>query len=120
MSYFRSLEVWQKAHSMALAVYRRTEGFPRPEQFGLAGQMRRAVTSVPSNIAEGCGQGTRQAYARYLQLAIGSCNELEYQLLLARDLEYLDSEDQGALALEVSRVRQMLSRLVHRMRAGQR
>ena len=86
---FRDLKVWEKAHHLSLAIYRVTAQFPRAEQFGLTSQMRRCTSSIPSNIAERCGRATNNDFAHFLQIALGSASELEYQLLLASDLGML-------------------------------
>jgi len=90
MQDFRNLRVWQEAHQLVLAIYRATENMPDQERFGLTSQMRRAAVSIPSNIAEGCGRDSDSEFKRFLQIAMGSASELEYQLLLARDLGMLD------------------------------
>ena len=77
---FQDLQVWQKAHQLALSVYQATAVFPVHEQYGLSSQVRRSCVSIPSNIAEGCGRGGQVELARYLQIARGSASELEYQL----------------------------------------
>ncbi len=117
---FRGLEVWQKAHALTMGVYRETRSFPRAEEFGLMSQMRRAATAIPSNIAEGCGQVSQLEFARYLQIAIGSSNELDYQILLSTDLGYLSPEAHRQLEQGVVAVRQMLSRLVATVRSSGR
>ncbi len=83
MRNFRELQVWQKAHSLALSVYQVTATFPAHELYGLSSQMRRCCVSIPANIAEGCGRGSHAELAHFLQIARGSASELEYQLLLA-------------------------------------
>lgn len=90
MKNFRDLQVWQKAHAVTLTVYRETVGFPKYELYGMVSQLRRACASIPANIAEGCGRGTDPDFARFLQLAMGSACEVEYHLLLANDLQYLN------------------------------
>ena len=120
MQDFKDLKVWAKAHHLTVDVYRASGGFPRAEQFGLRDQLRRASASIPANIAEGCGRGSQKELAQFLQVAIGSANEAEYHLLLARDLGYLSTDDQSALDLKVSEVRRMLSRLVAQVRYGKR
>lgn len=85
MSDFKKLSVWEKAHLLTLGVYKSTEGYPRTEVFGLTSQMRRASSSIGCNIAEGLGRGSDGELARFLRIAIGSANELEYQLLLSRE-----------------------------------
>lgn len=113
---FRDFQVWHKAHALALAVYRETALFPRDERYGLVSQMRRSSASIPSNIAEGCGRGGGFELARYLQIAMGSASELEYQLLLARDLGFLAQAAYGVLDADVIEVKRMLAPLIRRMR----
>ena len=86
MKDFRQLKVWERAHQLTLAVYRATTTFPRDETYGLSSQIRRAASSIPSNIAEGCGRDGDAELSRFCQMARGSASELEYQLLLARVL----------------------------------
>jgi four helix bundle protein len=92
--------------------------FPKEERYGLVDQLRRADVSVPANIAEGCGRGTDADFARFLQIAMGSASELEYELLLARDLGYLNSQDHLPLEQNVQEVKQMLSGLLLKLKAG--
>ena len=89
MKDFRKLKVWEKAHHLTLALYPVTASFPRDEVYGLASQIRRAASSIPSNIAEGCGREGDPELARFCIIARGSATELEYQLLLARDLKLI-------------------------------
>lgn len=112
MKDFRTLEVWQKAHQLTLAAYRGTKPFPTDERFGLTSQIRRAASSVPANIAEGCGRRGDAEFHRFLQMAMGSASELEYHLLLARDLGYLDPSHHKQLTDEATRVKRMLASLI--------
>jgi four helix bundle protein len=89
MKSFRGLKVWHSAHQLTLAVYKATAKFPKEELYALTSQMRRAASSIPANIAEGCGRGTDADFGRFLQIALGSASELEYHLLLAFDLKLL-------------------------------
>ena len=109
---FRELKVWKKAHRFVLETYRCTRDFPAEERFGLTIQLRRAVTSVPSNIAEGCGRGSEKDFARFLSIAAGSASEAEYQLLLARDLGYLPADEYRQLDAQVNEVKRMLNSLI--------
>ncbi|HZB92307.1 MAG TPA: four helix bundle protein [Stellaceae bacterium] len=117
MQNFRDLKVWHKAHAVVLAVYRATEFFPTDERYGITSQTRRAATSVPANIAEGCGRSTSADLARFLDVAFGSASELEYLLLLALDLGLLDSAAHDAMLGEVQEVKRMLTALIGRVRA---
>jgi four helix bundle protein len=115
---FRNLKVWEKAHLLTLDVYRSSKPFPRDEMYGLTSQMRRASASVGANIAEGsCRKGDCE-FGRFLQIALGSASELEYHLLLARDLELLQSLDYQRLSEEVVEVKRMLASLIHKLRTS--
>jgi four helix bundle protein len=89
MKKFQDLTVWQKAHELTLSVYEATKSFPREELFGLTSQMRRAAVSVPANLAEGHGRFGDTEFHRFCTIALGSLCELEYYLILSRDLGYL-------------------------------
>jgi len=89
---FKNLKVWKKSHELTLKIYKISKIFPHEEIFGLTSQIRRACSSIPSNIAEGCGRNSDADFARFLQIAFGSANELEYQIMLAYDLNYINSK----------------------------
>jgi len=114
---FRKQKVWEKSHLLTLEVYKVTEGFPREELYGLTGQIRRACASIPANIAEGCGKDGDADFARFLQIARGSASELEYHLLLARDLGFLRNEDYQRLDKETNELKQMLTNFIKKLRA---
>ena len=111
MQDFRKLEVWQRSHQLALRVYRITHGFPSQEQFGLTAQLRRAVVSIELNLAEGSSRGTDADFRRFVQMALGSASEVECQLLLARDLQYLPENTHHDVEAQVQRIKRMLIRL---------
>ncbi len=117
MQDFTNLKVWHRAHALALSVYRATGPFPQEEQYGLTNQIRRACVSVPANIAEGCGTDGNADFGRFLQMAMRSASELQYHLLLARDLGYLDHEAHTPLNDAVQEVKRMLSVLITKVRA---
>ncbi len=117
MKNFRELKVWHKAHAFVLALYRETKHFPRDERFGLTSQLRRGATSIASNIAEGCGRRGDADFARFLQMSLGSASEVEYQLLLAKDLGYLGDTSRGSLNEQVTEIKRMLTSLCQRLRA---
>jgi len=115
MKSFRDLLVWQKAHQLVLAVYASTANFPSDERFGLTSQIRRSSHSIPANIAEGCGRSGNSEFHRFLQTAMGSVSELEYQLLLAHDLKYLSSSDYDSLNQSLIEIKRMLGSLISKV-----
>src|SRR6266850_3943726 len=117
MKDFRNLKVWEKAHQLALALYPVTASFPRQEAYGLASQIRRAASSIPSNIAEGCGKDGDPELARFCIIARGSATELEYQLLLARDLKLIQPKDYEQLSTQTVEIKRMLTVLVQKLTA---
>jgi four helix bundle protein len=115
---FRQLQVWEKAHQLTLSIYRITFSFPKVERTGLIDQMRRSSSSIPTNIAEGCGLGTERQLAHYMQISMGSASELEYQLLLARDLGYLIEDNYRPLNDAVVEVKRMLAPFIKRLQSA--
>lgn len=113
----REPKVWEKSHRLALEAYRATAGFPRQEAYGLTSQIRRCSASVPANIAEGCGRGGNGELGRFLQIAMGSASELEYHLLLAHDLGFLDGPVYARLAEDVTEVKRMLASFIQKLKA---
>lgn len=111
MSDFKRLKVWEKAHAAVLRVYSITRTFPREETYGLVSQMRRAAVSVGSNLAEGCGRDVPKEMAYFLRIAIGSTQELRYQVILGQDLGWISAEDRVALEGNLEEVRAMLDAL---------
>jgi four helix bundle protein len=109
---FRKLDVWGKAHSFTLNLYRTTETFPKTETFGLAATLRRGSAHVAMKIAEACGQDVEFEFMRVLQQARAMCVEVEYQLLLARDLHFIEPPAYDALQHQLIEVRKMLSGLM--------
>ncbi len=112
MKDFKELRVWQKAHALALEIYQMTRGFPKDEIYGLTSQIRRASVSVGANIAEGCGRRSDGELNRFLQIARGSAAELEYHLLLARDLKLMANDAHQGLEKKLIEVQRMLTSLV--------
>jgi len=109
MREFQSLEFWKRSHSLTLKIYELTAlHFPKEELFGLTSQMRRAASSIPTNIAEGCGRKTKADFAHFIQMAIGSASEIEYELILAKDLKYIDEATWKELNDDVIEIRKMM------------
>ena len=108
MNSYEELKVWQRSHAFLLEVYRKSQGFPREERFGLTAQLRKSALSVPSNLAEGCGRSTTQDFRRFVDYAAGSSKELAYQLRVALDLNYLSPEEHATLQDEITQIQRML------------
>ena len=106
---FRTLNVWTRAHALAVETYKVTKAFPKEELYGLVSQMRSASVSIPANIAEGCGRTGEREFRHFLEIAAGSSAELEYHLLLAHDLGFLAQADYDNLDARVTEVKRMLA-----------
>lgn len=100
---------------MTLAIYKATNSFPREEVYGQTSQLRRAVLSVPTNICEGCGRKTDADFARFLQISVGSASEVEYELLLAHDLNYLSDEDYNKFNSEIIEICKMINNFINKL-----
>lgn len=100
--------MWSRAHSFTLLTYKASQSFPKGEVYGLTSQLRRAAASIAMNIAEGCGRDSNADFGRFLSIATGSASEVEYQLLLAHDLGYLDSILYEKLGKEIVELRKMI------------
>jgi len=120
MQNFRNLQVWEKSHRLTLEIYQASRGFPRDELFGLTSQVRRAAASVPANLAEGCGRGSNAEFGLFVGYALGSASEVEYHLLLAHDLGYLDGETYTHLASQTEEIKKMLTALYIRLRPNRK
>lgn len=117
MKDFRSLQIWKKAHTLTLDIYRATKKFPKDEIFGLVSQIRRSSASISTNIAEGCGRDGDAELGRFLQIARGSASEVENHLLLARDLDYLEEKVFDDLSSRVVELKRMLTGFIFKLRA---
>ena len=117
MADFKRLAVWKASHELVLHIYRETASLPRHELFGLTAQMRRAAVSIAANIAEGRGRQGEREFARFITIALGSANELEYLLLLANDLGYLRAPELSADLTSIGRrLHQLRARLLQAVR----
>lgn len=109
---FKDLTLWQRAKDFAVSVYKATEKFPRKEEFGISNQMRRAAVSIPSNIAEGFSRRSMPDKIHFLRIALGSCSELETQLIISKELGYLPAE---GLIDELNQIAKMLNAAMRKM-----
>ncbi len=115
---FRELNVWKKAHSLTLRLYKITRDFPSGERFGLTAQLRRSAASIPTNIAEGCGRGGEKELARFMSIAAGSASEVEYQLLLACDLKYMNERIHEEFNQQINEIKKMLNGFIQKLTAN--
>jgi len=118
MQNYKDLKVWEKAHLFTLNVYEETKTFPKEEMYSLTNQLRRAASSVPANIAEGCGKNGNIGLAHFLNIALGSSNEAEYFLILSKDLNYLKEEKFQQLYNLINEVKGMLIALINKVRTA--
>jgi four helix bundle protein len=118
MKDFRELQIWGRSHQVTLDIYQVTAVFPKEELYGMVSQMRRSAASIPTNIAEGCGRDTDADFARFLQIAMGSASELEYQLILAHSLRYLTEADFTRITNELIEVKRMLNAFLKKLRTN--
>ena len=112
---YKKYVVWQKSHELVLAIYKVTHTFPKEELFALTNQMKRSSSSIPTNIAEGCGRNSDKDFCRFLYIAFGSANELEYQILLSIDLKFIELENAQKLLFQIEEVKKMLNGLITKL-----
>ncbi len=112
---YKKLQVWEKSHFLTLEVYQELKKFPKDEMFGLISQMKRSSRSIPTNIAEGAGRFTNRDFSRFLTIAYGSTNELEYQIILSSDLGFLENLKRESLIERVQEIRKMLHALINKL-----
>src|SRR6185503_188718 len=117
MQNYKDLKVWEKSHQFTLEVYEITKVFPKEEIYSLTNQLRRAASSIPANIAEGCGKNSQPEFAHFLNISLGSSNEAEYFLLLSKDLKYLDEISFKNLFSIINEIKAMLIALIAKVRA---
>ncbi len=117
MKDFHNLKVWERAHALTLAIYKVTGSFPNNELYGLTSQIRRSSSSIPTNIAEGCGRDSQAEMVHFFLIAMGSSSELDYQLILAHDLQYLKDNEYVELSRELSEVRRMLNAYIQKLKS---
>jgi four helix bundle protein len=109
---FKKYRVWELGHEVALVVYKLTSNFPDSEKFGITNQMRRASSSVPANIAEGCGRDTDKEFRRFLFIANGSATEVEYFLILATELGYIEKSESEHISEKVNILKKSSNKLI--------
>jgi len=115
---YRDLLVWQKGIDLVVLTYRATSAFPKSETYGLTSQIRRAATSIPANIAEGYGRGTRKEYVQFLMVAQGSLKELETHLIVSEKLAYLTAAQTARLLSQTDELGRMLGALIRKLKSS--
>lgn len=118
MQNYKDLKVWVKAHEFVLSVYTVTQNFPKEEVYGLTSQLRRAAVAIAANIAEGCGKKTQSDFANFLNISLGSANESDYYILLAKDLSYIKPDNFLSLSAHINEIKAMLINLITKVRQG--
>jgi len=113
---FKTLHVWELGHKITLLIYKVTKKYPREEIYELVSQMRSSSSSIPTNIAEGCGRGSDKDLARFLHMAMGSSSELEYQLYLSKDLDYITEREYNEYYDLLIQLRKMLNAFITKIR----
>lgn len=116
MRKIRDYEVFKMAHRLVLEIYPLTSRFPRDEAFGLVAQMRRAAYSIPMNLSEGSAREGEKEFAQFVNIAIGSCEEIRYQLLLSKDINYITDKDYLDLDGDYESVKKMLAQLYKKLK----
>ena len=115
---YRDLLVWQKGIDLVVIAYKATTGFPKSETYGLISQIRRAATSIPANIAEGYGRGSRKEYLQFLMVAQGSLKELETHFIVSEKLSYLTAAQKDRLLSQTDELGRMLGSLIRKLKAS--
>ncbi|MEW6468402.1 MAG: four helix bundle protein [Bacteroidota bacterium] len=111
MHNFKELKIWQESMSLAKEIFVLTKKFPVEEKYGLVAQLNRAAVSIPSNIAEGCSRDSQKQFCQFLNVSLGSAFEIETQLILANELNYISKEELKNLIEKVTKIQKMISKL---------
>ena len=117
MHNYKELEIWKSSLKYCTPIYKITAKFPEEEKFGLISQLRRASVSVPSNIAEGSARNSNKDFIRFLEYSLGSCREIDTQLLVSVDLEFISSDEINLLSNELNRIMVMINNFIKRLKS---
>tara|TARA_R110000796_G_scaffold250788_4_gene380792 strand:- start:167946 stop:168296 length:351 start_codon:yes stop_codon:yes gene_type:complete len=112
---FKKYDIWVLSHALTLKIYEITNSFPKEEIYGLISQIRRATSSIPTNISEGCGRESDTEFNRFLTIAIGSASEVEYLIILAKDLNYLDEDSFNKLNEDINTIKRKIYTLKQKL-----
>ncbi len=112
---FKKYDIWELSHVFTLKIYELTNSFPKEEIYGIISQIRRASSSIPTNISEGCGRDSDTEFSRFLTIALGSASEVEYLLILCRDLKYLNEETYNILHEDINVIKRKIYKLKQKL-----
>jgi len=112
---FKKYDIWQLSHLLTLEIYKLTSLFPKEEMYGLTSQIRRATSSIPTNISEGCGRNSDKEFNQFLNIALGSANETEYLLILSKDLNYISEEQFSDLDSKINTIKSKIYKLKEKL-----
>ena len=112
---FKKYDIWQLSHELTLEVYKITSTFSKEELFGITSQLRRATSSIPTNISEGCGRNSDKEFNQFLNIALGSALETEYLFILSKDLNYLNQEQFQDLELKINNIKSKIYKLKQKL-----
>lgn len=112
---FKKYDIWQLSHLLTLEIYKITTVFPKEEIYGLTSQIRRATSSIPTNISEGCGRNSDKEFNQFLNIALGSANETEYLLILSKDLNYVSEEQFSDLNSKMNTIKSKIYKLKEKL-----
>jgi four helix bundle protein len=118
MKTHKDLIVWQKGISLVKTIYEETSSYPQVEQFGLTSQIRRSAVSIPSNIAEGCGRNSDKELIQFLYIALGSASELETQIIISVELQFIEQGKADILLNLINEVIRMITSLIKSLKLG--
>jgi len=113
---FKKYHIWKLSHDLTLDIYKLTHGFPKEELYGLTSQIRRASSSIPTNISEGCGRDSDEEFNRFLTIALGSACETEYLIILAKDLTYVEDNQSNILIERVNLIKSKIYQLKQKLK----
>jgi four helix bundle protein len=105
MKDFKKYDIWNLGHLFTLKIYELTKSFPKEETYGITSQIRRASSSIPTNISEGCGRDSDPEFNRFLTIALGSASEVEYLIILAKDLKYINNDSFEELSQDINTIK---------------
>ena len=112
---FKKYEIWKLSHNLTLEIYKLSKNFPKEEIYGIVSQIRRASSSIPTNISEGCGRNSDADFNRFLSIALGSASETEYLLILSKDLNYIDENIFEKLNSDINLIKQKIYSLKQKL-----